>query len=77
MTRDHNEPPVQTLEIRQPHAELVSGAVPGGVVHGELRSIMLERLTDADRGAADDQYARMAYPLMIRVGTVPRMTINR
>ena len=56
MARDHDEPTVDTLEVGQPHAELITRTVAGGVVHGELWLVLLERFADADRGAAADHH---------------------
>ena len=54
MARDHDEPAVETFEVGQPHTKLIAGTVPGGVIHGELGAVLLERLADADRGTPAD-----------------------
>ena len=58
--RDHHERPVQPFEIRQPHAELIGRSVLGGIEHGELGLVLLERgryperrLTAAEQSAGD------------------------
>ena len=58
--RDHHERPVQPFQIGQPHAELIGRPVLGGVEHGELGLVLLQRgryperrLTAADQSPGD------------------------
>ena len=76
MARDH-EPAVETFEVGQPHTKLIAGTVPGGVIHGELGAVLLERLADADRGTPADRVMPGWRTVIITTDMVPRMTINK